>query len=66
MQGESRKGKIIFAAVLILLCAVISGITGARQAMEWVANNLGVRVTSGRDAVDMAKKNGYRFENFGN
>ena len=33
MNGESRKGKIIFAIVLIVLCAVISGITGAATSL---------------------------------
>ena len=33
MNGESRKGKIIFAIVLILLCALISGITGAATSL---------------------------------
>ena len=33
MSGESRKGKIIFAIVLILICAVISGITGAATSL---------------------------------
>ena len=33
MNGESRKGKIIFAVVLILICAVISGVTGAATSL---------------------------------
>ena len=33
MNGESRRGKIIFAVVLILVCAVISGITGAASSL---------------------------------
>lgn len=33
MNGESRKGKIIFAIALILVCAIISGITGAATSL---------------------------------
>ena len=33
MYGESRKGKIIFAIVLILVCAVISAVTGAASSL---------------------------------
>ena len=45
MKGESRKGKIIFAAVLILLCAVISGVTGAATSL-FIFNLMPDRVRS--------------------
>ena len=33
MNGESRKGRVIFAIVLVLVCAIISGITGAATSL---------------------------------
>lgn len=41
---------------------VVHGIKGAKDAIEWVANTFGVKVTSGRAAVDYAKKQGYILE----
>ena len=38
---------------------VVTGIKGAQAAIEWVADTFGVKVTSGRAAVDYAKKQGY-------
>ena len=38
---------------------VVTGINGAQAAIEWVADTFGVKVTSGRAAVDYAKKQGY-------
>ena len=33
MNNGSRKGRIIFAVVLVLICAIISGITGAATSL---------------------------------
>jgi hypothetical protein len=38
---------------------VVTGIKGAQAAIEWVADTFGVKVTSGRAAIDYAKKQGY-------
>lgn len=38
---------------------VVTGIKGAQAAIEWVADTFGVKVTSGRAALDYAKKQGY-------
>lgn len=56
--GENKETKKIPAAE----DEVVHGIKGAKDAIEWVANTFGVKVTSGRAAVDYAKKQGYILE----
>lgn len=43
---------------------LVSGVSNARQAMEWVANELGEKTTSGRQAVEAARKRGFVFEDY--
>jgi hypothetical protein len=38
---------------------VVPGIKSAKDAIEWVADTFGVKVTSGRAASEYAKKQGY-------
>ena len=42
----------------------VSGIKSAKSAMDWVANQLEEKATSGLKAVEIAKKHGYYFPDF--
>lgn len=42
----------------------VNGIRDARQAIEWCADNLSEKATTGRKALELAKKAGYYFPEY--
>ena len=54
--GSTSKGHAVLKGV--------PSVKDAKSAIEWLANKFGVKTTSGRLAIEEARKRGYSFPNF--